>query len=132
MAQRFNAANPDYKITPVYKGNYEQSLSAGIAAFRTGNAPAILQVYEVGTATMMASKAIKPVYQVFSDAGIKFDESQFVPTVSGYYTDSKVAICSPSRLTAPRRCCTTTKTPSKAGFRPGEPPKTARTGGLYR
>ncbi len=89
LAQRFNAANPDYKITPVYKGNYEQSLSAGIAAFRTGNAPAILQVYEVGTATMMASKAIKPVYQVFSDAGIKFDESQFVPTVSGYYTDSK-------------------------------------------
>lgn len=58
LAQRFNAANPDYKIVPVYKGNYEQSLSAGIAAFRTGNAPAILQVYEVGTATMMASKAI--------------------------------------------------------------------------
>ena len=51
LAQRFNAANPDYKIVPVYKGNYEQSLSAGIAAFRTGNAPAILQVYEVGTAT---------------------------------------------------------------------------------
>ena len=89
LAQRFNAANPDYKIVPVYKGNYEQSLSAGIAAFRTGNAPAILQVYEVGTATMMASKAIKPVYQVFSEAGIKFDESQFVPTVAGYYTDSK-------------------------------------------
>ncbi len=63
LAQRFNAANPDYKIVPVYKGNYEQSLSAGIAAFRTGNAPAILQVYEVGTATMMASKAIKPVYR---------------------------------------------------------------------
>ncbi len=89
LAQRFNAANPDYKIVPVYKGNYEQSLSAGIAAFRTGNAPTILQVYEVGTATMMASKAIKPVYQVFSEAGIKFDESQFVPTVAGYYTDSK-------------------------------------------
>lgn len=61
LAQRFNAENPDYKIVPTYKGNYEQNLSAGIAAFRTGNAPAILQVYEVGTATMMASKAIKPV-----------------------------------------------------------------------
>ena len=54
LAQRFNAENPDYKIVPTYKGNYEQNLSAGIAAFRTGNAPAILQVYEVGTATMMA------------------------------------------------------------------------------
>lgn len=100
LAQRFNAANPDYKIVPVYKGNYEQSLSAGIAAFRTGNAPAILQVYEVGTATMMASKAIKPVYQVFSEAGIKFDESQFVPTVAGITPIRKPAICSPSRLTA--------------------------------
>ena len=89
LAQRFNAENPDYKIVPTYKGNYEQNLSAGIAAFRTGNAPAILQVYEVGTATMMASKAIKPVYDVFKEAGVQFDESQFVPTVSGYYSDSK-------------------------------------------
>lgn len=133
LAQRFNAANPDYKIVPVYKGNYEQSLSAGIAAFRTGNAPAILQVYEVGTATMMASKAIKPVYQVFSEAGIKFDESQFVPTVSGYYTDSKPAICSPSHLTALRRCCTTTKTPSKSRLRSGAAAEDlAGSGGLYR
>lgn len=38
---------------------------------------------------MMASKAIKPVYDVFKEAGIQFDESQFVPTVSGYYSDSK-------------------------------------------
>lgn len=89
LAQRFNDTHPDYKIVPVYKGNYEQSLSAGIAAFRTGNAPALLQVYEVGTATMMASKAIKPVYEVFKEAGINFDESQFVPTVAGYYTDSR-------------------------------------------
>ena len=78
LAQRFNQAHPDYKIVPTYKGNYEQSLAAGIAAVRTGKAPAILQVYEVGTATMMASKAIVPVHQVFQDAGIPFDEKQFV------------------------------------------------------
>lgn len=125
LAQRFNAANPDYKITPVYKGNYEQSLSAGIAAFRTGNAPAILQVYEVGTATMMASKAIKPVYQVFSDAGIKFDESQFVPTVSGYYTDSK----SGHLLSQPFNSSTPVlyynkDAFKKAGLDPEQPPKT--------
>ncbi|WP_291970552.1 sn-glycerol-3-phosphate ABC transporter substrate-binding protein UgpB [Candidatus Symbiopectobacterium sp.] len=89
LATRFNQSHPDVKIVPVYKGNYEQSLAAGIAAYRTGNAPAILQVYEVGTATMMASKAIKPVYQVFKDAVIDFDESVFVPTVSGYYADAK-------------------------------------------
>ncbi|WP_213991424.1 sn-glycerol-3-phosphate ABC transporter substrate-binding protein UgpB [Sodalis sp. dw_96] len=89
LATRFNQSQSDYRIVPSYKGNYEQSLAAGIAAYRTGNAPAILQVYEVGTATMMASHAIKPVYQVFEQAGIKNDESAFVPTVSGYYSDSK-------------------------------------------
>lgn len=39
----------------------------GIAAFRAGNAPAILQVYEVGTATMIGAK--KAVDYVASDEG---------------------------------------------------------------
>ena len=81
-------------------------------------AGAVLQVYEVGTATMMASKAIKPVYRCFSEAGIKFDESQFVPTVAGLLHRFGSHLLS-SRLTAPRRCCTTTKTPSKSRFRSG-------------
>jgi len=125
LAQRFNEAHPEYKIEPVYKGNYEQSLAAGIAAFRTGNAPAILQVYEVGTATMMASKAIKPVYEVFNDAGIKFDESQFVPTVAGYYTDAK----SGHLLSQPFNSSTPVlyynkDAFKKAGLDPEQPPKT--------
>ena len=113
LAQRFNAENPDYKIVPTYKGNYEQNLSAGIAAFRTGNAPAILQVYEVGTATMMASKAIKPVYDVFKEAGIQFDESQFVPTVPVTTPTAKRATYSPSHSTARPPFSITTKTPSR-------------------
>ena len=125
LAQRFNDSHPDYKIVPVYKGNYEQSLSAGIAAFRTGNAPALLQVYEVGTATMMASKAIKPVYEVFKEAGINFDESQFVPTVAGYYTDSK----SGHLLSQPFNSSTPVlyynkDAFKKAGLDPEQPPKT--------
>ncbi|TCV95632.1 sn-glycerol-3-phosphate ABC transporter substrate-binding protein UgpB [Biostraticola tofi] len=89
LATRFNQSQQQYRIVPSYKGNYEQGLAAGIAAYRSGNAPAILQVYEVGTATMMASNAFKPVYQVFEQAGIKHDEAAFVPTVAGYYSDSK-------------------------------------------
>lgn len=125
LAQRFNDANPDYKIVPVYKGNYEQNLAAGIAAFRTGNAPAILQVYEVGTATMMASKAIKPVYQVFSDAGIAFDEKQFVPTVSGYYTDAKTGhlLSQPFNSSTPVLYYNKDAF-KKAGLDPDKPPQT--------
>lgn len=89
LVQRFNQNQGNYKVISVYKGNYEQSLAAGIAAFRTGNAPDILQVYEVGTATMMASKAVRPVYQVFQEAGIEFDESDYIPSVAAYYTDAK-------------------------------------------
>ncbi len=61
IANDFNASQSDYKIVPVFKGTYDQTLAAGIAAYRSGNAPAILQVYEVGTATMMqAKKAVVP------------------------------------------------------------------------
>jgi sn-glycerol 3-phosphate transport system substrate-binding protein len=87
LAKDFNASQKEYKVIPVYKGSYAESLTAGIAAFRSGNAPNILQVFEVGTATMMASKnAIVPVYKVMADAGKKFDPKAYVPAVASYYT----------------------------------------------
>ena len=90
LANKFNASQKDYKIVPVYKGSYPESMTAAIAAFRAGNAPHILQVFEVGTATMMAAKgAIVPVAKVMKDADEPFDPKVYVPTVAGYYTDSK-------------------------------------------
>ena len=87
LAKEFNAGQKDYKIVPTYKGIYDESMTAAIAAFRAGNAPHILQVFEVGTATMMASKgAIVPVGKVMKDAGYKFDPSVYIPAVAGYYT----------------------------------------------
>ena len=72
---------------PTYKGSYDESMTASIAAFRAGNAPNILQVFEVGTATMMASKgAVVPVGQVMKDAGAKFDPNAYISAVAGYYT----------------------------------------------
>ncbi|MFM1854751.1 MAG: sn-glycerol-3-phosphate transporter substrate binding protein UgpB [Pseudomonadota bacterium] len=87
LANGFNAKQKDYKVTPVFKGNYDESMTAAMAAFRAGNAPHVLQVFEVGTATMMYSKgAIVPVAKVMKDAGYKFDPSVYIPAVSGYYT----------------------------------------------
>ncbi len=124
LAERFNQAHPDVKIVPVYKGKYDQNLAAGIAAYRTGNAPAILQVYEVGTATMMASKAIKPVYQVFADAGLKEDVAQFVPTVSGYYSDSQGRLLSQPFNSSTPVLYYNKDAFKKAGLNPDQPPKT--------
>ena len=87
LAKDFNASQTKYKIMPVYKGTYEEAMTAAVAAFRAGNAPHLLQVFEVGTATMMASgKAIKPVGEVMKEAGYKFDPSVYIPAVAGYYT----------------------------------------------
>jgi sn-glycerol 3-phosphate transport system substrate-binding protein len=87
LAKDFNASQKEYKIVPTFKGTYDESMTAAIAAFRAGNAPHILQVFEVGTATMMASKgAIVPVAQVMKDGGQKFDPAVYVPAVAGYYT----------------------------------------------
>jgi sn-glycerol 3-phosphate transport system substrate-binding protein len=90
MATGFNSSQNTYKIVPVYKGSYGESMTAAIAAFRAGTAPHIVQVFEVGTATMMGAKgAIKPVYQVMKESGQKFDPKAYVSAVAGYYTDRK-------------------------------------------
>ncbi len=90
LANGFNASQKEYKVVAIFKGQYPESMTAAIAAFRAGNAPHILQVFEVGTATMMGAKgAIKPVYELMKDAGEPFDAKNYLPAVAGYYTDSK-------------------------------------------
>ena len=90
LATKFNESQTDYKVVPVYKGQYPESMTAAIAAFRAGNAPHILQVFEVGTATMMAAKgAIVPVTKLMEDAKEPFDQNAYLPTVTGYYSDIK-------------------------------------------
>ncbi|MCH8999670.1 MAG: sn-glycerol-3-phosphate ABC transporter substrate-binding protein UgpB [Proteobacteria bacterium] len=87
IAAGFNRSQTDYVIKAVYKGNYTETMTAGIAAFRSGKPPHIMQVFEVGTATMMAAKgAIYPVYKLMADEGIPFDESRYLSAVIGYYT----------------------------------------------
>jgi sn-glycerol 3-phosphate transport system substrate-binding protein len=90
LANGFNASQKDYKVVPVFKGTYPESLTGAIAAYRAGNAPHILQVFEVGTATMMAAKgAIVPVAKVMHDAGEPFEPKAYLPSVAGYYTNTK-------------------------------------------
>ena len=80
LAKGFNDSQKAYKVTPVFKGTYPESFAATVAAFRAGNAPHIVQIFEVGTASMMAAKGvIVPVDQVMKTAGLKFDPSVYVP-----------------------------------------------------
>jgi sn-glycerol 3-phosphate transport system substrate-binding protein len=89
QVQTFNDSQGDYAVVASHKGNYSETLNAGIAAFRAGQQPDILMVFEVGTATMMAAAgAIKPVYEVMADAGASFDPDAYIGSVKGYYTSN--------------------------------------------
>ena len=90
LADEFNASQGDYKVVPTYKGPYPDTLNAGIAAFRAGGAPHIMQVFEVGTATMMSAKgAVKPVHELMKDANEPFDPKAYLPAITGYYSTAK-------------------------------------------
>ncbi|WP_071673422.1 sn-glycerol-3-phosphate ABC transporter substrate-binding protein UgpB [Nioella nitratireducens] len=86
MAAEFNASQEDFTVIPTYKGNYTETMTAAIAAFRAGEQPHLVQVFEVGTATMMAAEgAIYPVQQMMEDAGEPFDGADYLPAVVSYY-----------------------------------------------
>lgn len=90
IAEDFNATQSDYKVVPTFKGNYTETMTAAIAAFRAKKQPHIVQVFEVGTATMMAAKgAVYPVEQMMKDAGEPFDKSDYLPAVISYYQTSE-------------------------------------------
>jgi sn-glycerol 3-phosphate transport system substrate-binding protein len=85
----FNESQSDYRVVASHKGNYSEALNAGIAAFRAGEQPHLLQVFEVGTATMMAATgAVRPVFEVMEASGLPFDPNEYIPAVTGYYTNS--------------------------------------------
>ena len=90
IAADFNASQSDYEIKPVYKGTYAETMTSAIAAFRAKQQPAIVQVFEVGTATMMgAKKAIYPVHELMADTKESFDPNKYLSAVTGYYTSNE-------------------------------------------
>jgi len=85
----YNASQDAYNVKAVYKGNYTETMTSAIAAFRAKKQPELVQVFEVGTASMMAAEgAIYPVHQLMRDSGQSFDGDKYLSAVTGYYTDN--------------------------------------------
>jgi sn-glycerol 3-phosphate transport system substrate-binding protein len=125
LADGFNKSQKDYKVVPVFKGSYTETLTAAVAAFRAKQGPHIVQVFEVGTANMMAAKgAVYPVYQVMADASEPFDPKAFIGPVYGYYatTDGKL-LSMPFNSSTPVLYWNK-ELLAKAGFDPNKPPTT--------
>lgn len=125
LAADFSASQKDYKVVATFKGSYADSMNAGIAAFRAGNAPHILQVFEVGTATMMGAKgAIMPVHTLMKDAGEKFDPTSYLPAIAGYYSTVKGEMLSFPFNSSSMVMWYNKDSLKKAGLDPNAPPKT--------
>ncbi len=89
VAQKFNAAQNACHLTPLSKGTYEEALASGIAAFRSGEQPDILQVFDAGAATIIAAKgATVAAEDLLLAAGKPFDREAFIPGVRNFYADA--------------------------------------------
>ena len=125
LANKYNDSQKDYKVVPSYKGSYPESMTAAIAAYRAGNAPHVLQVFEVGTATMMAAKgAVVPVYKLMKDADEPFNPKDYIGPVAGYYTDSKGNMLSFPFNSSTAIFYWNKDAFKKAGLDPNKPPRT--------
>src|ERR1700693_6023843 len=125
LATDFNNSQKDFKVVPVYKGTYPEVMTGAIAAFRAKQPPHIIQVFEVGTATMMAARgAVYPVYELMKDAGEPFEPKAYLPAVVGYYTDTQGNLLSfPFNSSTPVLYYNKDLF-KKAGLDPNAPPKT--------
>src|SRR6266853_981362 len=125
LATDFNAAQSDFKVIPVFKGSYPEAMTGAIAAFRARQHPAMLQVFEVGTATMMAAKgAVYPAYELMKDQGEPFDPKSYLPAVTGYYTDRAGNMLSVPFNSSTPILYYNKDAFRKAGLDPSAPPKT--------
>ncbi|MFN4016092.1 MAG: sn-glycerol-3-phosphate ABC transporter substrate-binding protein UgpB [Reyranella sp.] len=125
LAEGFNKSQKEYKVNPVYKGSYTETLTAAIAAFRAKQAPHIVQVFEVGTANMMAAKgAVYPVYQLMADAKEPFDPKAFIGPVYGYYSTPDGKLLSMPFNSSTPVLYWNKELLQKAGLDPNKPPKT--------
>jgi sn-glycerol 3-phosphate transport system substrate-binding protein len=125
IVKKYNESQDQFTVVPSYKGTYAETMTAAIAAFRAKEQPAIVQVFEVGTGTMMAAKgAIYPVYQLMADQGAAFDPKAFLPAVVGYYTDTDGNMLSMPFNSSTPILYYNKNVFEKAGLDPNTPPRT--------
>lgn len=94
LAKAFSDSQADAEVQAVYKGGYADVLTAAIAAWRADQAPHLVQIFEVGTGSMLAAgPAAKQAWKLSEETGVKIDPAAYIPGVRGYYSlpDGKMA-----------------------------------------
>ncbi|MCG3088189.1 ABC transporter substrate-binding protein [Sporosarcina cyprini] len=83
IVKGFNESQDKYEVKAEYQGTYEESLTKLRSVGGTKDAPAITQVFEVGTKYMIDSGYIEPM-QSFIDKD-NYDLSQLEENILNYY-----------------------------------------------
>jgi sn-glycerol 3-phosphate transport system substrate-binding protein len=125
LARKFNERQRDYEVKPLYKGSYPETLSAALEAFRTKTSPHIVQVFDVGTQTMLLSGAIMPVFQMMREQGMVIDWSDFIQPVLSYYSKDNRLYSMPFNSSTPILYYNKDAF-QRAGLSPDRPPTTWR------
>jgi sn-glycerol 3-phosphate transport system substrate-binding protein len=86
LVRQFNQTQAEYEVKPLNKGTYPEVLTSAIAAYRQKNPPHIVQVFEVGTQTMLLSGAVVPVWELMKQQEIAVNWDDFIGPVTGYYS----------------------------------------------
>lgn len=86
---RFNASQNDYEVVCTSQGDYDTAIQNTIAAFRAGKQPTVVQVYDIGTATMMLSGAYYPAKKLMEENGYNINWADYFGGIAGYYATSK-------------------------------------------
>jgi sn-glycerol 3-phosphate transport system substrate-binding protein len=101
LVKQFNQSQGEVEVKALYKGTYPQVLAAAKAASRQKNPPHIVQVYEVGTQSMVLSDAIVPVYRLMQQQRIAVTWADFIETVTGYYSKDGKLYSMPFNVSTP-------------------------------
>jgi sn-glycerol 3-phosphate transport system substrate-binding protein len=123
LVKQFNESQTEYEVKPLRKGTYAETLTAAIAAYRQRQAPHIVQVFEVGTQTMMLSGAVLPVYQLMKEQEIAVEWKDFIAPVVGYYSKDGNLYSMPFNSSTPILYYNKDAF-QKAGLDPNKPPQT--------
>jgi sn-glycerol 3-phosphate transport system substrate-binding protein len=125
LANAFNASQAQFEVQPVFKGTYPETLTAAIAAFRAGQAPNLVQVFEVGTGTMLAAgAAVKQAWQLVQETGVAIKPSDYIPAVRGYYSLADGRMASVPFNSSTAVMWINKDAFEKAGLDPAKPPTT--------
>jgi len=125
FGEDFNKTQSEYRVVVSFKGQYPEQRAAAVAAYRAGNPPHIMQMFDAGSGDMMSAKsAIVPVSEVFRRAGLQFNPADFIAPARGYY-----GLPNGDLLSMPFNVSTTVLFYNKDAFRkagldPEKPPRT--------